>query len=292
MNNLRIAVLMTCHNRKEKTLKCLESLFKQKSIDKFSIKVFLVDDGSSDGTGDAVIKTYPDVYLLHGNGDLFWNGGMRLAFSKAIEEKYDFYLWLNDDTYIYEDALSRTLDTYFKLLNDGYDKNILVGSAFDPDTKEFTYGGAVRSSFWHPLKFRLIKPSPEEIISCDTMCGNFVLLPSKVVNIVGNLDENFKHAIGDYDYGLRAGKKSCKIWVVPGYVGTCSKNPPNVFVSNDSLYKKLKIVKTEKGLPMNQWKVYARRHGGIFWFLYWLMPYCRLILTSIFRNTQKSLLSK
>ena len=46
-----IAVLITCYNRKDKTLLCLESLFKQQGLGiDFSLAVFLVDDGSTDGT--------------------------------------------------------------------------------------------------------------------------------------------------------------------------------------------------------------------------------------------------
>ena len=42
----KIAAILTCHNRKEKTLACLHSLFSIIS----TIDVFLVDDGSTDGT--------------------------------------------------------------------------------------------------------------------------------------------------------------------------------------------------------------------------------------------------
>ena len=51
----KIATLLTCHNRKEKTLKCLNSITAQhipKQVGK--IDVFLVDDGSTDGTSEAV----------------------------------------------------------------------------------------------------------------------------------------------------------------------------------------------------------------------------------------------
>jgi glycosyltransferase involved in cell wall biosynthesis len=47
---IKIAVLITCHNRIQKTQTCLKSLFKQKKIENINLKVFLVDDGSTDGT--------------------------------------------------------------------------------------------------------------------------------------------------------------------------------------------------------------------------------------------------
>ena len=44
----QIAVLITCHNRKEKTLHCLQNLYKQS----ITCDVYLVDDGSIDGSSE------------------------------------------------------------------------------------------------------------------------------------------------------------------------------------------------------------------------------------------------
>jgi hypothetical protein len=37
-----------------------------------------------------------------------------------------------------------------------------------------------------------------------------------------------------------------------------------------------------KGLPPQEWSVFARRHAGVLWPIYWLLPYMRLFITSIF----------
>src|SRR5688500_4668302 len=101
----QIAVLMTCHNRKALTLACLEMLRRQPLF--AAENLFLVDDGSSDGTGDAVRQAFPTANVVQGDGSLFWNGGMRLAWdrAKAAGRDFDFYLWLNDDVKLSPDAL-------------------------------------------------------------------------------------------------------------------------------------------------------------------------------------------
>ena len=46
---------------------------------------------------EAVGKMFPQVHIIKGDGNLFWNRGMYMAWQAAIKEKdYDFYLWLND----------------------------------------------------------------------------------------------------------------------------------------------------------------------------------------------------
>src|SRR6476619_4525822 len=100
MKKANIAVVMTCHNRRNTTLACLHTLYEQKH----HCDVYLTDDGSYDGTAQGIKAEYPDVHILQGNGNLFWVGGMHLAFNEAIKNQYDYYLWLNDDTFLEPNA--------------------------------------------------------------------------------------------------------------------------------------------------------------------------------------------
>ena len=63
---MQLAVLLTCFNRKATTLRCLEQLNKQNIT--ASMDVFLCDDGSTDGTSDAIKKLFPQVYIIKGSG--------------------------------------------------------------------------------------------------------------------------------------------------------------------------------------------------------------------------------
>lgn len=288
MEQISIAVLMTCHNRKSKTLATLESLFQQRSIDEIGHKVYLVDDGSADGTGQAVQQTYPDVKIFSGDGNLFWNGGMRIAFSEAIKDDPDYYLWLNDDTILYPDALNSLLTTSRQLFEQGEQKAIVAGSTCDPDTGDFTYGGIVKITPLLPFKFRFLDPTTAAQ-SCDSMNGNCVLIPRSVVQLVGNLDPAFIHYLSDWEYGLRARQKGCTVWIAPGYQGTCSPNPQATKVAAASMSEGLEKMNQPKGLtfqdatlqPWEEWKVFAQRHGGLFWPIYWLLPYRRLVWFSV-----------
>ena len=269
-----IAILMTCHNRRETTLSCLKALERQ-DID---FDVYLVDDGSSDGTASAVSQQYPRVKIIQGDGNLFWGGGMRLAFAEAMKNTYSYYLWLNDDTILESQALSKLLEIHSQVLQNQAD-SIVVGSTKDSITGRPTYGGAVKSKRWYSNKLEFQKPD-RELQECDTIYGNCVLIPHSVATKVGNIDPAFVHSLGDLDYGLRARQLGCSIWIAPGYIGTCSKNSATgSWVDRDlSIYERLQKVLDLKAFPLQAWTKFTKRHSGPFWFLYWFLPYIRAIV--------------
>ncbi|MGB0562787.1 MAG: glycosyltransferase family 2 protein [Spirulinaceae cyanobacterium] len=284
----RLAVLLTCYNRKPQTLACLKALYAQTGLQEQQITVYLVDDGSTDGTTEAVRSQYPEVKVIAGTGQLFWNGGMHLAFERALAQDYDGYIWLNDDTLLYPEAIATLLDTAQKIAAQGDPVRsgaaIVAGSTRDPQTKELTYGGMRQlSSLLPPFKARPVEPLnvPQR---CDMMCGNIVLIPRAVAQKVGNLDPTLTHYAGDWDYGLRAKQEGCTVWIAPGYQGTCSDNPRPQALSTATLDESLSKIQQPKGLMLNdvtlhpwqEWKHLMRRHGGWLWWLFWLLPYRRL----------------
>lgn len=275
MNSEKLAVLMTCYNRRDTTLACLQAIYKQDVIS----DVYLVDDHSSDGTSEAVSKNYPEVKLLKGNGNLFWVGGMRLAFAEALKENYDYYLWLNDDTLLEPNALSELLNIHHDLVEQGHPNSIIVGSTKDLVTGKLTYGGVVRKKSLFSGTYEILEPT-QYIQECETMCGNCVLIPHLVAEKVGNLDATFIHTMGDLDYGLRTRKLGGAVWVAPGFMGICSKN--SVLGSwadtNLSLFQRLKKVFHTKGFPLRAWTFFVKRHYGRFWYIYWFFPYIRAVI--------------
>lgn len=278
---MKLAMLLTVHNRKYKTLACIESLYSQTLPYEIKFVVFLVDDGCTDGTSEIIRERFPQVRLLHGNGNLFWNGGMRLAFGEALKEEFDYYLWLNDDVQLYSNALICLLSTSQMIGS----KAIIVGSLQDLQTGVHTYGGVRRSSCWRPLNFSPVVPQ-EDPVQVDTMNGNCVLIPAEVAQAVGNLDPLFTHGMGDFDYGLRAKKMGFEIWLAPGYVGICNRNDTrNTWVDTMlPLHERWRKVREPKGLPPHEWMFFARRHAGLLWPIFWFFPYVKLVVSSFLKG--------
>lgn len=211
----KIAVLLTVHNRKQKTLACLKGLYDQEMPDQYSIDTYMTDDGCTDGTPEAVIAEFPQVNIIKGDGNLFWNRGMYKAWDEASKYNYDYYMWLNDDTYLFKDAICKMVDCSLEKPN-----SIIVGTTTSSENKGMvTYGGQNHD--------KLLTPNGT-LQYCETFNGNMVLIPKYVFNTIGNLDWYYIHAIGDVDYGWMATRAGLKNYIAKEFLGTCETNalPP------------------------------------------------------------------
>ena len=211
---MKVAILITCHNRKHKTLQCLNSFYNQELNINTSFDIYLVDDGSTDGTSNDVLNMFPLVKIINGDGTLYWNRGMHKAWCEALTSgnEYDGVLWLNDDTILVQGAIS-SLCKYLKpnLLD------IVVGTTCSSgDSSVVTYGAFLKGELLQP------KDIPQE---CDSFNGNFVYIPRGVYEKIGILDFYYRHSWGDFDYAMKAYKAGFMCIVLPT-VGICDRNPP------------------------------------------------------------------
>ncbi|MDR0606041.1 MAG: glycosyltransferase family 2 protein [Bacteroidales bacterium] len=250
-----IVVLITVHNRKEQTLKCLTSLFNCILPEEYRFDVFLVDDGSTDGTSDAVKEKFPQVNIIQGSGNLFWNRGMHLAWETAAKTfDYDYYLWLNDDTLLYTYAIEELITCSESENN----QKIICGSTCAiNDKQKITYGG---KSF----KRGLIFPNGKKQV-CDYFNGNLVLIPQYVYKKVGMNDTTFHHALGDHDYGLRAKRLGIVSIVSPSILGECDGHKELTAWCNPQtpVLRRLKLLYSPSGNHPFEFFKYENRHNGL-----------------------------
>lgn len=250
-----IAVLLTVYNRKTQTLECLTNLFNQKLPSGFSFEVFLVDDGSTDGTSEAVGNLFNQVNIIKGNGNLFWNRGMHLAWVTSLKEKkYDYYLWLNDDTVLLPNALTLLLQTSVYKKNEA----IVIGSTCALDNNHvITYGGRKKNG-------TLVLPK-NEVLECEYFNGNIVLIPDFIYQKIGTNDPIFHHSLGDFDYGLRANKLGVKMFLAPGFLGKCDVHESLPVWCNPkvSFKKRWVAFRTPLGNNPENFFIYENRHNGL-----------------------------
>lgn len=243
------AILITSFNRKSKTIKCLNRIF---TLTPTNFDVYLVDDNSKDGTSEEITKQFPQVNIIQGDGNLFWNRGMHLAWEHASKEDYDYYVWLNDDVILYENCLEELFECS-KLVNE---KSIIVGIIESKDKSVTLYGGT-------NTKKQLISPNGK-MNPITNMNGNVVLVPKSVFKVLGNLDPLFHHDLGDVDYGLRAQKKAIPVLTTRVAIASGEKNDfCRVKLSNSTLNNRFKKLYSPLGNHPSLNFYFRRKHYGL-----------------------------
>ena len=224
---MKVAVIMTVFNRKEKTLRCLDSLLEtwENAGQQIEPTVFLTDDGCTDGTADAIRERnylFP-VTILQGDGSLFWNGGMINSWKAAIEEGgWDGYLWLNDDVTILPEFWGDLLESDRFSLRTFGKRGIYVGSTRDSATGTFTYGGFNYTNKI-TLKDKMLPPDGT-FQQCEAGHGNITFVSREVVEKMGIFCEEYIHGGTDHDYTWLAHKKGYPILVLPHYSAECEND--------------------------------------------------------------------
>lgn len=272
---IKVAVLMTCFNRQETTLAAIAGLEAQLLPAAVELEIFLTDDGSSDGTSEAVRLQHPAVRLLTGDGSLFWTGGTLRSEHAALAGDPDFLLWLNDDVALEATAIADMLG----IASPG---TVVVGAVSLPGGSTSSYGGYRRAQPHRRFPLSKVEPDghPQQV---ETMNGNVVLIPKRVRRDLGGLDPRLRHNMADMDFGFRCADSGVPVILTPRFVGTCSENPGKHPWSDPRtpLAARWKAVLSVKGLPPGQWLIFTRRHLGWRWPRYFAGPYIRTLLVGI-----------
>lgn len=211
----RLSVVVPTHDTRALTLDCLGSL----PADDGRVEVLLVDDGSRDGTAEAVRAAWPAVRVLrHETARGFSaaaNAGLRAASGEL--------LWLlNSDTLVPPGAAGRLRDAFARDARLG----IAGAELVYPDGRPQWSGGRRPTPLWLfalasglPALLRRRRPQTGGDAwprSPDWVTGASLALRRAVWEQVGPLDEGFRFYAQDVDLCLRARRAGWDVSIVPG----------------------------------------------------------------------------
>lgn len=270
---VHIAVVLTCYNRKEKTKASISSLAEHSAG--YYLEFIVTDDQSTDQTAEALRNLPYSIRILEGTGKLFWNGGMNRSMEYVLNHagNYQYVMLINDDVIFYKDAIERLMKRFF---SSGAD--IVVGSTVD-SKGNMSYGG-VRKTSKRFAKYELIEPT-DKISYCDTFNCNCILMKIDTFCSLGTLDPVYIHSMGDYDYGMTAVRKGLKIANCDAHIGRCDDNDQEGTWKDVSLSRKerLRLKESPKGLPKHDWYYFLKKNYGFMTACYHsITPYIRIIL--------------
>ena len=197
-------VVTSVHNRFVITEKFIGMLKQQTYPD---IHLILVDDGSTDGTAEMVCSQMPEATILHGDGNLWWGGGLHMAYQWIVGEgalpNTDMVMISNDDVDFDETYVERAvslLECHPDTLITGYGISQQTGQQVD---------GAVDLRFPEGGGYRI--EQPEAYGNCASTHSLFLRVKD-MKRIGGFHPMLLPHYGSDYEWTYRAHKKGLKIF--------------------------------------------------------------------------------
>lgn len=205
-----VYALIPAHNNKPEVLQVLRCLERQRYGD---LEVLLVDDGSTDGTGEEVRRRFPRVRVLQGDGQLWWTGANVLGVSDVTERARtgDFILLLNNDVSMDDDYVGELVKCSEHL------GRAIVGSTIVDDERHDCMVAGLRLD----RRLRVTEQTDAAAIreseyddQVDVLPGRGTLVPLEVFRRIGTFNRRrLPHYGADYEFSIRARRAGFRLAV-------------------------------------------------------------------------------
>ena len=209
-----VAVVVLSWNGLEDTLACLRSL---REVDYEPLLLIVVDNGSTDGSAEAVEQEFPGVDLVRNETNLGFAEGNNVGIKRALERGADHVLILNNDVVVDPGFVKALVDEAARrpeagalcskiLYFEPADLIWFAGASFDPRSG---YNGRQRG-------YRKRDDGGfDNVVQTDRACGAAMLVPRSVLETVGLFDADLFCYSEDTDWSLRARRAGYRHYVVP-----------------------------------------------------------------------------
>lgn len=210
-----VVIIILNLNKKEDTLKCLESVFK---LDYSPYEVIVVDNGSMDGSADAISKAFSEVHLIRSTKNLGAPGGRNRGIQYADKNfNYKYLFFLDNDSLIEESCLPKLTEA----LKDDQEAVFAFPKAYREFPSNIIMSVGIHVNLYSGSIYDIgageIDQGQYDLPRYVAACGAFGFLAKKeAISRLGCFDEIFNpYAWEDVDLSLRAGKLGFKILYVP-----------------------------------------------------------------------------
>ncbi|MEZ0154838.1 MAG: glycosyltransferase family 2 protein [Candidatus Reddybacter sp.] len=201
MNIPKITIIILNWNGKDDTLSCLSSVA---NISYPNYELLLVDNGSSDGSIDAICSLFPDVHLIQTGQNLGFAEGNNVGIRHALSNGSNYILILNNDTTVDPQLLNYLIAAAKKHPNAGLigpkiyyhsqpDVIWSAGGYWDDKQKCFEQTGDGETD---EGQYDIQKPS-EFIVGCA------MFIPAEVFRTIGLLDSDYFLNYEEIDFQCR-----------------------------------------------------------------------------------------
>lgn len=231
----KVSVIILSWNRKNDTLETIESLAKS-NIDGFILEIYVVDNGSNDGSQDAIKKILNKLNnppklltkITENRTNLGFAEGNNIGMKDAIRRGFDYVALLNDDTSVDPNLIKNIIQEHDKFPD---------ASAISPKiyfAKGFEYHKKYKDSelgkvIWYAggdIDWANIYGSNHGVDEVDRgqfnktretdfATGCFVMYKAKALKEVGYYDKRFFLYVEDADHAQRLKKAGYHVLYSP-----------------------------------------------------------------------------
>ncbi len=208
----KISIIILNWNGKKDTLECLASL---RCVRYPNFQTILVDNGSTDGSAEALRVAHPDLPILETGANLGFAGGNNYGIEWALRHHAEWILLLNNDTIVAPDFL----DQFLKAAKEQPKAKILGAKILryhQPDVIDHLGG------FWNPQTGEFVSSDvgqPDHphfgMRSADYVCGAAFFMHRSVPETIGLLEPKFFLFWEESDYCYRAKRAGFEVWTAP-----------------------------------------------------------------------------
>jgi GT2 family glycosyltransferase len=208
-------IVVLSWNGREDTLACLRSL---QRIERPDVSVVCVDNGSSDGSVEAVREQFPEVELIENGRNLGYAGGNNVGIRRALEAGADWVVLLNNDATLAPDAI----DAFERAAAEHPRAGLLSGKVlFKQPPDRIWFAGqrfnALLGYSGRPRGYgRTDGPEYDQVAPTERAAGALMAVSRTAIEATGLLDEDLFAYIEDVDWSLRVRAAGFEVLFVPG----------------------------------------------------------------------------
>jgi hypothetical protein len=214
---LELSIGIVNYNTADLTKKLLESIFQKDSgFNPKTMEVIVLDNGLIDPCREKIKDFLPKVkYLVNKE-----NEGFSKGYNKTIKHSLgEYYLMLNSDIEVLEKGISKLLAEAKELKG----KAVLGGKLLYPDKSNQdsafhlpTLGGAFKEYFLKKTgSYFMFQPKTEKPSKVEGLVMACLLIPKKILNKVGLLDEGTFIFFEDIEYARRLKQFRIPVYFIP-----------------------------------------------------------------------------
>jgi hypothetical protein len=192
------------------TRACLLSLIRQRLPENCELRLLIIDNNSGDDSTRRLQEEFPQQQYVYNAENYGFSRGINQGIALSYE-KSAYFLLVNNDAELAADCLSQ-------LLNASGGEALAGPAIFYKAKPTIIWQGG---GFFSRLRMNIVVPDKNKTVSptaaqtVDFLSGCVLLIPKKIIDLIGRLDENFFFYGEDLDFCWRVKKAGRKIYYCP-----------------------------------------------------------------------------